>query len=112
MVGNLPAATTETNAAIKLFGLPAECEFGVAEGLNQSDPNKNVGRSQGLLAFAVFTYYLVALGSPLKAPNGEGVLLELSFQIASAIRWPRHKSALEKLRALIPLSFTADPSLL
>jgi hypothetical protein len=60
----------------------------------------------------VFPYYLRALGVPLKAPSGEGVLLELSFQTVRAVRGPRGKPVLEKLRALIPLSFTADPSLL
>ena len=112
MVGNLPAATTERTRLTRLFRFQAECEFGTVEALNRSGPKKNAHSSQESLAFVVFAYYLVALGSRLKAPNGEGVLLKLSFQIASAIRWPRHKSALEKLCAPIPLSLTADPSLL
>jgi hypothetical protein len=65
MVGNLPTASTGRRRLTKLFRFPAECEFWMVEGLNQSDSNKNVSKSEESLAFAVFAYYLVALGSPL-----------------------------------------------
>src|ERR1700687_4626839 len=106
MVGNLPTASTGRTRLTQLFRSPAECEFEVVEGLTQSDSNKNVSRSQELLAFGGFTYYFVAQRSPLLKRPVCGAHCS-NFHLSLRARcWG--KPVWAKLCALPPLLLAAD----